>query len=71
MTIVFFNKKSNKVFNPAAYLRWVRSGWRRSSECTAGRERAVNCRKDGHHMNNVLVKGLEKTKAADQYNQTA
>lgn len=41
----------NKVINPAAYLRWLRSGWSRSSECTAGSERAVSCRGDGHHMN--------------------
>lgn len=31
----------------AAHLRWLRSGRRRSSDCTAGSERAVSCRKDG------------------------
>lgn len=29
--------------NPPSYLRWLSSGWSRSSDCTAGRERAVSC----------------------------
>lgn len=33
--------------NPSSYLRWLSSGWSRSSECTAGRERAVSCRRMG------------------------
>lgn len=33
--------------NPSSYLRWLSSGWSRSSDCTAGRERAVSCRRGG------------------------
>lgn len=27
--------------NDVNYLRWLKRGWRRSSDCTAGRDRAV------------------------------
>lgn len=30
--------------NPSSHLRWLSSGWSRSSDCTAGRERAVSWR---------------------------
>lgn len=45
-------KAGGEVINLSAYLRWLRSGWSRSSECTAGNERAVSCRRDGHPMSN-------------------
>lgn len=41
-----------QVIHPSSHLRWLRSGWSRSSECTAGNERAVSCRRDGHQVSN-------------------
>lgn len=44
--------------NPSSYLRWLSSGWSRSSECTAGRERAVSCRRmGGHHHHHSRSNG--------------
>lgn len=45
-------RSGSKVINPSSYLRWLRRGWSRSSDCTAGNERAVICTTDRRHVSN-------------------
>lgn len=56
----------SKVINPSSYLRWLRRGWSRSSDCTAGKERAVICTTDRRQLSNCTQHGFKCYNARKQ-----